>query len=177
MLDALITSKTRIKLLLKFFLNSKSSSYLRNLESEFNESTNSIRLELNRFEKAGLLVSNLDGNKKMFRANTKHPLFPDIHNLLMKHFGIDQITERVINKIGEVNKVYVTGEFSQGRNSEIIDLVFIGDNIDKNFLISLIEKVETLIKRKIRYIVYKTDELKNATLKEIENTGLLIWEM
>ncbi|MFN3444791.1 MAG: ArsR family transcriptional regulator, partial [Bacteroidia bacterium] len=30
MLDTLITSKTRIKLLLKFFLNSKTSSYLRN---------------------------------------------------------------------------------------------------------------------------------------------------
>ena len=44
MLDTLITSKTRIKLLLKFFLNSNSRSYLRNLETEFGESTNSIRL-------------------------------------------------------------------------------------------------------------------------------------
>jgi len=63
MLDTLITSKTRIKLLLKFFLNSNASSYLRNLEGEFGESTNGIRLELNKFEKAGLLQSQVSGNK------------------------------------------------------------------------------------------------------------------
>ena len=55
MLDSIITSKTRIKLLLKFFLNSETKSYLRNLEQEFGESTNGIRVELNRLEGAGLL--------------------------------------------------------------------------------------------------------------------------
>jgi len=76
MLDTLISSQTRLKLLLKFFLNSSTSSYLRDLESEFGESTNAIRLELNRFEQAGLLSSASIGNKKMFSANTQHPLFP-----------------------------------------------------------------------------------------------------
>jgi hypothetical protein len=47
MLQALITSRTRIKLLLKFFLNSSNTSYLRDLAAEFGESTNAIRLELN----------------------------------------------------------------------------------------------------------------------------------
>ena len=64
MLQTLITSKTRIKLMLKFFLNSSSTGYLRGLETEFDESTNSIRLELNRFEEAGLLTSITDNNKK-----------------------------------------------------------------------------------------------------------------
>ena len=52
-LDTLITSRTRVKLLMKFFLNSRTTSYLRDLENEFDESTNAIRVELNRFEKAG----------------------------------------------------------------------------------------------------------------------------
>ena len=106
MLDALITSKTRIKLLLKFFLNSSSESYLRNLEDEFGESTNSIRLELNKFEKAGLLNSRSSGNKKLFRANTSHPLYPEIHNLLLKHLGFDQIIDKVVNNLGDVEKVF-----------------------------------------------------------------------
>ena len=54
-----------------FFLNSNSRSYLRGLESEFGESTNSIRLELNKFEQAGLLTTEMDGNKKYFRAPTE----------------------------------------------------------------------------------------------------------
>ncbi|MBN2682880.1 MAG: ArsR family transcriptional regulator, partial [Bacteroidales bacterium] len=65
MLETIITSKTRIRLLLKFFLNSRTSGYLRSLASEFGESTNSIRQELNRFEKAGLLEASTEGNKKI----------------------------------------------------------------------------------------------------------------
>ncbi|MEO1808004.1 MAG: ArsR family transcriptional regulator, partial [Bacteroidota bacterium] len=87
MVETLISSKTRIKLLLKFFLNSKTTSYLRNLESEFGESTNAIRVELNKFEKAGMLNSKMEGNKKMFRANIQHPLFKEIHSIVMKYVG------------------------------------------------------------------------------------------
>ncbi|MCF8360467.1 MAG: hypothetical protein K9H26_17070 [Prolixibacteraceae bacterium] len=93
MLESLITSKTRIKLLLKFFLNSNTTAYLRNLATEFGESTNAIRQELNRFEDSGLLTSKINGNKKMFRANTGHPFFPEINKLLLKHSGIDKIIE------------------------------------------------------------------------------------
>jgi hypothetical protein len=75
MIETLISSKMRIKLLLKFFLNSRSRSYLRGLETEFGDSTNAIRLELNRFEKAGMLKSYTEGNKKFFQANTDHPLY------------------------------------------------------------------------------------------------------
>ena len=75
MLETLISSRTRIKLLLKFFLNAQSKGYLRSLEHEFGESTNAIRLELNKFEEAGMLSSESEGNKKVYRANPKHPLF------------------------------------------------------------------------------------------------------
>jgi len=67
MLEALITSKTRIKLLLKFFLNSSNTGYLRGLEPEFGESTNAIRQELNRFEAADLLLTSVEGNKNYTR--------------------------------------------------------------------------------------------------------------
>lgn len=175
MLDTLITSKTRIKLLLKFFLNSNSRSYLRNLESEFGESTNSIRLELNKFEKAGLLTTEVDGNKKFFKANTKHPLFNEIHNILLKHIGFDRIIERVIHKLGNLDSVYVTGDFAKGINSQIIDLVFVGDEINKEYLLRLIGKTEDLIQKKIRYIVFGIREFKiqNNRIKGAE--VLLLW--
>lgn len=112
MLEALITSKTRIKLLLKFFLNTQNTGYLRNLASEFGESTNAIRHELNRLEASGLIISNMQGNKKIFRANVNHPLFPEINRLLIKHIGIDEFIEQVVSKIGEVDSVYLIGDRS-----------------------------------------------------------------
>jgi hypothetical protein len=175
MLDTLISSKTRVKLLLKFFLNANTKSYLRGLEGEFGESTNAIRLEVNRLEKAGMLSSFVEGNRKMFRANVKHPLFVEIHNILLKHVGIDQIIEKVIVGLGFVEKVYLVGDFAKGLDSKIIDLIFVGD-IDKFFLLNLIEKAEVLIHRKIRYIVLTSAELESADWNLYAAEPFLIWE-
>jgi hypothetical protein len=174
MIDALISSKTRVKLLLKFFLNSNATAYLRSLESEFGESTNAIRLELNRLEDAGLLISNSEGNKKIFQANTGHPLFKEIHNIIMKTIGLDRVIEDVVQRMGQVEKVYLVGDFSKGVDSPIIDLIFVG-NVDKTFLVGLVEKAEQLIKRKIRYLIYSTEETQTLDWKQYTPEPLLLW--
>ena len=157
MLDALITSKTRIKLLMRFFLNPELEGYLRGLETEFGESTNAIRLELNRFENAGMLLSALNGNKKVYRANKKHPLFREIREIILKHVGIDRIIDQVVERLGDLHEVYLTGDYARGMDSGIIDLVFVG-NINQSYLIRLIEKAEGLISRRVRYIVFSPGE-------------------
>lgn len=176
MLETLITSKTRIKLLLKFFLNSNSSAYLRNLESEFGESTNAIRVELIRFEKAGLLKSWYKGNKKLFSANTTHPLFSAIHNLMLKQIGFDKIIDTIIEKLGDVKSVFVVGDFANGIDTNIIDLIFIGKEIDQNYLAELVIKAEKLIERRIRYLIYSVEEFKDYKKEYKGVDPLLLWK-
>ncbi|MFC2080825.1 ArsR family transcriptional regulator [Bacteroidota bacterium] len=175
MLETLVTSKTRLKLLLKFFLNSNSSSYLRELESEFNESTNAIRLELNRFEDAGLLTSQSKGNKKIYRANTSHPLYSDINNILLKNIGFDKIIENVIHKLGKLNCVYIVGEFARGVDNHVIDLVFVCDDIDREYLARLTAKAEKLIKRKIKYLIMTGEEFDDYKISLTMDQVLLLW--
>jgi predicted nucleotidyltransferase len=175
MLDTLITSKTRIKLLLKFFLNSNASSYLRNLESEFGDSTNGIRLELNKFEKAGLLNSRMSGNKKFYCANTTHPLFNDIHSIILKYIGFDTIVENIISKLGNVNEVYMVGSFAKGVDSEVIDLLMVGEDINREYLAHLSQKGEKFIKRKIRYLLYKREEFDKIFDNYAKDEILLLW--
>lgn len=158
MLETLITNKTRLKLLLKFFLNSNSSSYLRNLETEFDESSNAIRIELNRFEDAGLLVSSNDRNRKMFRANVRHPLFPDIHNILLKYIGFDQIIDKLVHKLVGINKAYIVGDFARGKDARNIELILIGNDFDRNYLEHLITKVESLIDRSVSCMILNEQE-------------------
>lgn len=174
MIEALISSKTRVKLLLKFFLNSRATSYLRGLEAEFGDSSNGIRVELNRFEEAGMLTSYSKGNRKYFKANTLHPLYGEVHNILLKYIGFDKIIEEVINRLGQVEQVYVVGEFAKGLDSQVIDLIFVGD-INKSYLIHLIEKTEKLIKRKIRYICYLAEELDQVEELSADQYHLLLW--
>lgn len=174
MLETLISSKTRIKLLLKFFLNSNTKAYLRGLESEFGESTNAIRIEINRFEQAGMLTSKMVGNKKVFQANTSHPLFREVHNILLKYVGFDHIIENVIKRLGDVRRVFVVGEFSKGIDSQIIDLILVG-KVDTNYLVNLIEKAEQLMSRKIRYIIYSETEAEGIDWSKYDPQPLLLW--
>ncbi|WP_158824948.1 ArsR family transcriptional regulator [Mucilaginibacter lacusdianchii] len=172
MLDTLITSKTRLKLLLKFFLNGSTKSYLRGLESEFGESSNAIRIELNRFEEAGLLVSATEGNKKIYQANKKSSIFNDIHNLLIKFVGIDEIIEKVLRRIGDLHSAYIIGDFARGIDSEFIDLLLVGDKLNENYIQGLIEKAKSIIKRKVNLQIISVAELPEFLTN---NRNLLIW--
>tara|TARA_R110001592_G_scaffold50902_2_gene157228 strand:- start:78 stop:602 length:525 start_codon:yes stop_codon:yes gene_type:complete len=172
MLEALISSKTRIKLLLRLFLNPDSSAYLRGLAEEFNESTNSIRIELNRFEEAGMLDSDLVGNKKVFKANKSYPLFEEVRSILLKYTGLQDVIDEVVEKLGDLNDVYLTGDLALGRDSDIVSLIFVGDP-DLHYLVQLIQKAELLMPKKIQYLVYSKEE---ASLMSFDpNKNLLIW--
>lgn len=175
MIETLISSKTRIKLLLKFFLNSNTRSYLRNLESEFGESTNAIRLELNKFEKAGMLLSESEGNKKIFKANTGHPLFNDLHNIVKKYVGLDWIVDYVAKELGNLQMVYLGGAFANGSASDTIDLVFIG-KINETFLRELCTKVSCKINKDIQYNILKDRISFDKLCEESGGKYLLLWE-
>jgi predicted nucleotidyltransferase len=175
MINALITSETRIKLIRKFFLNSRTKAHLRGLEAEFGESSNAIRLELNRFEEAGLLHSLRDGNKKIYQANQNHPLFGDIHSIIMKEAGIDRVLEKVIHRIGNLICIYLTGDFARGKDSPVIDLILVGENIDREYLARKVMQAEELVGRKVSYVVLHPDEAECHLLK-LKKTDLLpLW--
>lgn len=172
MIETLITSKTRIKLLLKFFLNPNNAAYLRGLEAEFGESSNAIRLELNRLEGANMLKSEIAGNRKLFKVNKTHPLFKEINGIVKKYFGLDVIIENIACRLGNLRYVYLTGNIVNGKDDLWLDLLFVGD-IDRNYVFELVGKAEQLIKRKIRFTTYTTEEFEELDFKQDK---LLIWD-
>jgi DNA-binding transcriptional ArsR family regulator len=175
MINALITSQTRIKLLKKFFLNSSTRSHLRGLEAEFGESSNSIRIELNRFEEAGLLHSVRDGNKKLYQANSEHPLYTDIHNIILKETGIDRVIEKVIHRLGNLLSVYLVGDFAHGKDSRVIELILVGDDIDREYLSRKVIQAEKLVGRKVSYTILDPGEAERQ-LENLKPSDLLpLW--
>ena len=176
MIESLITSKTRIKLLLKFFLNPETRSYLRGLADELGESTNGVRVELDRFSEAGLLEKSSNGKTKLYKANRDHPLFPEISSIVKKYTGIDELVNTVLSKIGNLEAAYVIGDYARGIDSGIIDVVLIGD-VDKTYLLSLVEKAENLIKRKIRLLYLTRDESNDLEGKYGIEKALPVWGM
>jgi len=175
MIETLISSKTRVKLLIKFFLNRHNTAYLRNLEEEFGESTNGIRLELNKFEKAGFLDSFSEGNKKIFKANAKHPLFEDLNRIIMKMVGVEYVMDYILQRVGNLERVYLVGKLAKGQNSEMIDIVLVGEDLNKVFLMEQIEKAEKKIGKKIRHVIFTSEEFDFSKINEVGVKPLLLW--
>lgn len=156
MLESIIRSKTRLNLLVKFFLNIATSGYLNSLANEFGESTNSVRKELNNLTSAGYLLKEYVDNKVVYTANKKHPMFNILQSVIRKHLGIEDIITRIIDKIGNIRKIYLLGDYAKGIDSGIIDVLIVGDKIDKDYLERIRPKIENEINRKINFLISST---------------------
>ena len=105
MLGELITSKTRLRLLIKFFVSQANKGHLNGLANEMGESTNGIRKELNHLEHAGYLKKLKVNNKVEYKANTDHPLFDTLKKVVYKHLGLEDLVSTVIERMGNVKKI------------------------------------------------------------------------
>ena len=156
MLESLITSKTRLNLLIKFFVNIANKGYLNSLANEFGESTNSVRKELNNLTNAGYLKRKEIHNKVFYSANVKHPLFEVLQSVIRKHLGIEDIIDHILNKIGNIEKIILLGDYAKGIDSGLIEVVIIGNNINKKYLDKIHPKLEKEINRKINFLITST---------------------
>jgi predicted nucleotidyltransferase len=175
LLTGLISSKTRIKLLVRLFFNPATRSYLRELAKEFDVSTNAVREELNQLKKTKLLKTEKSGRQVFYMANTDHSLFPELKSMVSKVMGIDQVIDSIVQRLGNLEKAYLIGDYAEGKDTGIVDLLLVGD-IDQYHLNDLSRKTERYIKRKIRTLVLRNDENEDFFLLLKDRPHLLIWQ-
>ena len=175
LLTGLISSKTRIKLLVRFFFNPEARSYLRELAKEFNLSTNSVREELNQLTKTRLLTSQKNGRQVFYTANKGHQLFPELKSMVAKVMGLDQVIDGIINRLGSLEAAYLMDDYAEGKDTGIIDLLLVGE-IDQYHLNDLSRKTERYIKRKIRTLVMNRDEFDEFSPELKKRPHFLFWQ-
>ena len=173
--NGLISSKTRIKLLVRFFCNPGTSSYLRELAKEFNVSTNAVREELAQLTRSGFLNIQKNGRQVNYLANEQHPLFPELKSMVAKVMGIDQVIDGIVRRLGELKRAYLIDDYAEGKDTGIVDLLLVGD-INMTHLADLSQKTEKYIKRKIRSLVVRADEFKDFETKLKDRPRILIWQ-
>ena len=148
----LITSKTRLRLLIKFFVSQANRGYLNGLASEFNESTNSIRKELNHLSDAGYLKKYKYNNKVAYKANISHPLFDVLQKVVFKHLGLEEIVEKVLERMGSVKKILLIGDYAKGIDSGNVEVILIVDQLNTEYIGGLEKKVQGIIDRRLAFI-------------------------
>ena len=169
-IDKLFSGKIRLQLLTKLLLNPSTKVFLRGLERDLGVSSNTVRTELAKLSQMQLIEEQEqqegDNTKlKQYGANTKHPLFNSLRGIILQHVGLDKIVDSILNRLGNVDQVWLTGDLAEGKDSPFVDLVIVGD-IEKAYLYQLIEKVEPQINKKIRVGVYNKEEFEMGLMKD-----------
>lgn len=166
MLANLITSKTRLRLLVKFFTNVANEGYLRGLATEMQESTNAIRKELNNLSDAGYLIRSESENKITYKANKNNPFFSLLQQVVHKYIGLDTLVELVLERMGDVKRVIIIGDYAQGIDSGTIEVVLEGDYLNQEYIQQLALKIEGEINKKVQFYLTKNHD----------SGGLLVFE-
>lgn len=140
-------------MLIKFFISAANEGYLNGLANEFNESTNSIRKELNNLSDAGYLLKSKQNNRVIYNTNIKHPLFKVLQKIVRQDLGLEEIVETVISRMGDIKIIALTGDYAKGIDSGIIEIVVIGGNVNNEYLENIKIKIKDKISRDVDFII------------------------
>jgi hypothetical protein len=129
---------------------------LRGLAEEFGDSTNSLRIELNKLIEAGLLQRQVSGQKMLYEVNKSNPFYSNLTSIVSKYLGFDELIESLLMQVGDLKEAYVVGDYAQGVDSGTIELILVGQ-LHAEVFEDLVGRVSKRINRSIVYKVSGTE--------------------
>ena len=115
----------------------------------------SVQRELKRLEHAGLIVSQRVGNMRRFQANRDHPVYPELHGMIQKTFGLaDVLRTALLPLLPAVRVAFVYGSIAKGTETAAsdVDLMLVGDSISYGTMLSALSPAEHVLGRPIKPI-------------------------
>lgn len=164
MIQHIISSELRRKLLAHYFNHPDDKYYVRELAVLLNLDPGNLSKELRIFAKEGLFIADTKGNLKFYRLNSAHPLYPELKQMIFKTEGIEGTLRAVIGQFPEIKRAFIYGSFAkeEERPASDIDLMVIGKP-DRRRLTSEIRKLEDKIGREINFNIYAKEEFERKS--------------
>jgi len=163
MLDAIVGSKLRSRVLGWLFTHPDERFFVRQLTKLLKEDSTNLSRELIRLEKAGILVSTKEGRQKYYQADRKSPVFNELHGLIIKTAGIADVLRSALSSCADKIRVaLIFGSFASGNEDRTsdIDVLLVGEiSIDE--VVTLLAGAEEKLGREINSVVYPVDEFKH----------------
>ncbi len=129
LLADLLSSRTRAELFRVLFGVAARECHLRELQRQSGASLGAVQSELRRLDALHLVVVRQDGNRKYFSANRTHPVYPEIHRLVIKTVGLRDVLAEALSGETGIALAFVFGSVARGEETATsdIDLMVIGD--------------------------------------------------
>lgn len=161
MLEAIISSKTRVKLLTLFLLSPEREYYVREIVRMTEENMNAVRRELANLESFGLISGMKKGNQQYYTVNRDFFLYEDLQKILLKTEGVARVIKEKLANLEKIDCMFIYGSFASAKAKAKSDIdLFIVSDVDENQLIPLVHESERALNREINYTLMQRDDLK-----------------
>ena len=168
MLETLLGSKLRAKVLGWLFSHPDERYFVRQLTGLVKEDSTNVSRELARLEKTGILVSTTEGRQKYYQANRESPLFDELHGLILKTVGVADVLRSALAPAKEQIKIaFIFGSIASGneRRRSDIDVMVIG-KVSFEEVVSLLSPAEEKLRREVNPVVYPVAEFKKKVKED-----------
>lgn len=158
MLEQLLTSKVRARIL-RLFFNSSKNYHLRELARFLGINVNQAKRELDLLTSLEIIKFEIVGNSKRYSANKDCRVYNELRSIVAKDFSVEEELKGVLSKLSNIRSAFIFGSYAKNKMDEKsdIDLMIIG-NPDLNELNKLICSIEAKINKPIQYFVYTPKE-------------------
>jgi DNA-binding transcriptional ArsR family regulator len=135
--------------------------HVRELERRSGLAIGTVRQELDRLTKLGLIAARTDGNRRYYAAREDHPLYPEIRGLVLKTSGLADVLRRALEKEKRINVAFIFGSLAQSREQahSDIDLLVVGD-IGLRDVTKLLSGIADKVGREINPKVFTSQEFR-----------------
>lgn len=161
MLSTLITSKTRVEIITWFVSHPDERFHYSQLVKTLNASMQSVQNELKRLEKAGLLLSQKEGNIRFYWVNKDFILYPELKSIIFKTVGVGEELKESLADIGDIRSAFIYGSVAKNLEDvrSDIDVMVIG-TVSEDALHKAIMKAEKKLGREMNYTIFSPNNWK-----------------
>ncbi len=128
-LAEILSSNIRAEIFCHLFSVEKQSLHLREIERRTGFVVGTVQQEINKLLRLDLITRIKDGNRIYYKANTDHPLYPEIRNLVLKTHGLADLLRQALSEEAKIKIAFVFGSFArkEEKAASDVDLMVIGD--------------------------------------------------
>src|SRR5574340_244622 len=159
-LAELLSSKIRAEVFrILFGVLPDTALHMREIERRTGFAIGTVQTELKKLQRLEIISRGKDGNRVYYRANTAHPLYPDIRNLVLKTSGLVDVMKSALSGENDIRLAFIFGSFArqEEKADSDIDLMVVGD-IGLRKLTGLLTDAAVRIGREINPHVFTEKE-------------------
>ena len=159
-LAELLSSRVKAEIFRLLFGVQDQELHVREIERQSGLADATVRQELKRLVQLGLIEARRDGNRIYYHAQKQHPLFSEIHNLVLKTTGLVEVLRNALAH-DDIRVAFVFGSVASSTEKahSDVDLMVIG-SIGLRQLTKILSGVSGQIGRELNPHIMTVEEFK-----------------